>query len=137
MDKFEEKKKAAPAVYVDNDTNMAVVAKRGSAFSLSRMAGYCKNGKYAERVGAGTPIYIAAVLEYLVFEILELSQNEALKEHKSRINPTHIMLAIKNDPELSKLLKGQFVAAGFAPKVRNAAPRNGKKDKKVVDDDDE
>ena len=140
MNQFEESKRAQPGskqpnVYVDEETNMAVVAKKGSTFSLGRMAAYCKNGKYAERIGAGTPIYLSAVLEYLVFEILELAAAEAGKDKKSRITPTHIMMAIQNDPELKKLVQGQFVNAGYAPKIKSLAPR-GKKNKKIVDDDE-
>ena len=112
-----------------------MVAKKGSTFSLGRMASYCKHGKYAERIAAGTPIYMAAVLEYLCFEILELATAEAIKEHKKRINPTHVMMAIRNDPELSKLVKGQFCNAGFVPKVKVVAPRDAKKAKKGVDSD--
>ena len=78
------------AVYVDEGNNKAIVAKKGSSFSISRLATYCKTGKYAERIGAGTPIYMAAALEYLVYEILELASAEAIKDHKMRITPTHI-----------------------------------------------
>ena len=116
---------------------MAIIAKKGSTFSLGRMASYCKNGKYAERIGAGTPIYLAAVLEYLVFEILELAAAEAVKDRKKRINPSHIMRAVKNDPELLKLCRGQFCNAGFVPRVKPTAPSNGKKGKKSVDDSDD
>ena len=116
---------------------MAIIAKKGSTFSLGRMASYCKNGKYSERIGAGTPIYLAAVLEYLVFEILELASAEAAKDGKKRISPTHIMKAVKNDPELHRLIQGQFCNAGFAPRIKPVANSNGKKGKKVVDSDDE
>ena len=134
-----EESKSVPAVYVDEEANMAVVAKKGSTFSLGRMATYCKNGKYAERIGAGTPIYLAAVLEYLCFEILELSAAEAQKERKKRINPTHVMKAVRNDPELRRLVQGQFCNAGFVPKIKPvaAANPNGKKGKKVVDSDED
>ena len=113
MSHFTEESKRAPAkqskqatVYVDEDTNMALMAKKGSTFSLGRLASYCKNGKYAERIGAGTPIYMAAVLEYLVFEILELAAAEAAKDKKKRVSPQHIMMACRNDPELTKLIGG-------------------------------
>ena len=32
---------------------------------VGRVARYLKAGKYATRVGAGAPVYLAAVLEYL------------------------------------------------------------------------
>ena len=40
-------------------------AKAGLQFPVGRVARYLKAGKYATRVGAGAPVYLAAVLEYL------------------------------------------------------------------------
>ena len=63
-------------------------------------------------MGAGAPVYLAAVLEYLCAEILELAGNAARDNKKSRIIPRHISLAVKNDEELNKLLSGVTIAAG-------------------------
>ena len=82
--------KSTNVVYVDEGENAAIVAKRGSTFSLPRVTSYCKHGKYATRIAAGSPIYLACVLEYLCFEVLELSIAEAIKDGKKRVNPTHI-----------------------------------------------
>lgn len=71
-----------------------------------------RNGNYADRVGAGAPVYQAAVIEYLVAEILELSGNAAKDNKKQRIVPRHITLAIKNDDELSKLLSHVTISDG-------------------------
>eukprot|EP00798_Chlamydomonas_sp_ICE-L_P017602 gene17602-biopygen26572 len=87
-------------------------AKAGLQFPVGRVARYLKKGKYAERVGAGAPVYLAAVLEYLCAEVLELAGNAARDNKKTRIIPRHVQLAIRNDEELSKLLGSVTIANG-------------------------
>jgi|EP00979_Chaetoceros_neogracilis_P001520 histone H2A len=79
-------------------------AKAGLQFPVGRIGRFLKAGKYSTRVGGGAPVYLAAVLEYLCAEILELAGNAARDNKKSRIVPRHITLAVKNDEELNKLL---------------------------------
>ncbi|KAL3941138.1 MAG: hypothetical protein SGBAC_004451 [Bacillariaceae sp.] len=87
-------------------------SKAGLQFPVGRIGRYLRQGKYATRMGAGAPVYLAAVLEYLCAEILELAGNAARDNKKSRIIPRHITLAVKNDEELNKLLGDVTIAAG-------------------------
>ena len=119
-------------------------SKAGLQFPVGRMGRFLKKGKYATRVGAGAPVYLAAILEYLTAEILELAGNAARDNKKTRIIPRHIQLAVRNDEELNKLFGGVTIAQGgvlpnihsvLVPKVstkepKAAAPKAEKKAKK-------
>ena len=87
-------------------------AKAGLQFPVGRVARYMRNMKLSDRLGGDAPVYMAAVLEYLAAEILELAGNAARDNKRSRIIPRHVQLAIRNDEELNKLLSGVTIAAG-------------------------
>ncbi|KAG2456068.1 core histone macro-H2A.1 isoform X2 [Polypterus senegalus] len=93
-------------------TKISRSAKAGVIFPVGRMLRYIKKGHPKYRIGVGAPVYMAAVLEYLTAEILELAGNAARDNKKGRVTPRHILLAIANDEELNQLLKGVTIAAG-------------------------
>ena len=112
-------------------------SRAGLQFPVGRIHRLLRKGNYAERVGAGAPVslmnkstfhlfdtflticfsflpkvYLAAVMEYLAAEVLELAGNAARDNKKTRIIPRHLQLAIRNDEELNKLLAGVTIAQG-------------------------
>lgn len=93
-------------------TSQTRSSKAGLQFPVGRIHRFLRKGGYADRVGAGAPVYMAAVMEYLTAEVLELAGNAARDNKKSRIIPRHIQLAVRNDEELNKLLGGVTIASG-------------------------
>ncbi|CAL5200183.1 unnamed protein product [Lathyrus oleraceus] len=86
--------------------------RAGLQFPVGRIGRFLKKGRYAQRVGTGAPVYLAAVLEYLAAEVLELAGNAARDNKKKSISPRHLLLAVRNDEELGKLLAGVTIARG-------------------------
>merc|ERR1711881_481876 len=106
-------------------------SKAGLAFPVGRVHRLLRKGNYAQRVGAGAPVYLAAVLEYLAAKILELAGNAARDNKKTRIIPRHLQLAIRNDEELNKLLGHVTIAqGGVLPNIHaNLLPKKIEKSK--------
>ncbi|KAF7490238.1 Histone H2A.1 [Sarcoptes scabiei] len=93
----------------------------GITFPVGRIHRLLKKGNFSERIGGGAPVYLASVLEYLVAEVLELAGNAARDNKRARICPRHLLLAIRNDEELNRLLDGvTFAEGGVLPHINSA-----------------
>ncbi|KFP34369.1 Histone H2A type 2-B, partial [Colius striatus] len=105
----ERGKKTTKLLLMPKKTKSALA---GLQFPVGRVYRLLKKGNYADRIGPGAAIYLAAVLEYLSAEILELSGNAARENGKARITPRHIQLAVRNDDELNRLFSCVTIAQG-------------------------
>ncbi|KAK7111174.1 core histone macro-H2A.1-like isoform X1 [Littorina saxatilis] len=106
--------------------------RAGVLFPVARMLRYLKRDTHHLRIGSGTPVYMAAVIEYLTAEILELAGNAARDFKRGRITPRHILLAVRNDEELDVLFKKVTIPQGgvlprlvLAMKKSNMIPMAG------------
>jgi len=85
-------------------------SKAGLQFPVSKFNRHLRESRRTKRVGAGAPGYLAAVLEYAAAELLELAGNSLGK--RKRINPADLMLCIRKDEELNRLIGGHAVFTG-------------------------
>jgi histone H2A len=74
-------------------------SRAGLQFPVGRILRKMHGENLAKRVGPKSAVYIAAVLEFLVAEIIEIAGIVARQYKRVRITPRHLMLAIKTDHE--------------------------------------
>ena len=74
-------------------------------------------------VTSTAPIYLAAVLEYLCFEILDISNTLCKESKRVRINIRDLELSIRSDEELNNLfnkLNINFLGGGVVPFIHSS-----------------
>merc|ERR1712039_1137064 len=86
--------------------------RAGLTFPVGRMTRYLRAGQYSKRCSPGAGIFMAAVLEYLTAEVVELAGNACRDNKRKTINPRHLMLAVRNDEELSQMFAKAIIPAG-------------------------
>ena len=102
-------------------------SKAGLIFPVGRVGSLLRRGQYARRVGASSAVYLAAVVEYLVAELLELSVKAAEQTKSKRLTPRALTLAVRNDDDLGALLQNVTLSrGGVVPAVAKAVAKSGK-----------
>ena len=107
-------------------------SRAGLIYPVGRTLRYLKQGRYSEQVGVGGAVFLAAAMEYITSEVIELAGNCAHEHNKKTIAPRHIQLAIRNDEELNKLMVNTTITeSGVLPNVDPFLfPKKAKKGKK-------
>jgi len=72
----------------------------GLVFSVNQIFRRLARGRFSNRISISAAVGIAATIEYLTVEVLDLAGINAEKDGK-KILPRHIQLAIRNDEELT------------------------------------
>lgn len=109
--------------------------KAGLIFPIGRVGSLLRRGQYARRVGASSAVYLAAVLEYLTAELLELTVKAAAqqKNKSKRLSPRTLTLAVRHDDDLGALLQNVTLSrGGVVPSSNKALAKTQKGSKKTA-----
>mmetsp|Transcript_11145 Transcript_11145/g.24594 ORF Transcript_11145/g.24594 Transcript_11145/m.24594 type:complete len:270 (-) Transcript_11145:432-1241(-) len=106
------------AVKLNSDGPRSRSARAGIQFPVGSVHRMLKSYILShKRVGYSASVYVAAVMEYLSAEVLELAGNVAKEMHAKRITPRHLVLAIRNDEELDPFIKATIANGGVKPHI--------------------
>jgi len=93
-------------------TKLTKTRRAGLVMSVAKVLDGLKKGHFAPRVRVEAAVYLAATLEYLVAEVLELAGNCSKHMKRKRVSPRHIQMTFLHDSELGELTKGVIVPEG-------------------------
>ena len=101
----------------------SITDRSGLQFNVNRVLKQMKGSNPnagAKKVQPTAAIYMAAILEYLAAEVLELAGNASRDLKKRTVQPRHLQLAIRGDEELDILIKGTIAGGGVIPHIHKS-----------------
>lgn len=99
-----EEKKAANEKRTTNIRTKAAKIQAGLVFPVKKVSHKMRKDLGHVKFTEQSAVFMAAILEYMTAELLELAGNVTTDNKKKRIIPRHIMLAIRNDDEIEKFI---------------------------------
>lgn len=81
-------------------------------FPVARIGRMLRKGCYFQRYSDATAVFLAAVLEFLSGEVLDLAGIQAKNEGRKRIVPTNIFSGIQEDAGLVELFSNIIISEG-------------------------
>lgn len=74
-----------------------------------------REGRYAQRLNWSTPIFLAAVIQYMTAKVLELAGNEAQKTGRRCITPALLDMAVHNNSLLCDFFRTTIISQVAPP----------------------
>ncbi|GJM95531.1 hypothetical protein PR202_ga12276 [Eleusine coracana subsp. coracana] len=89
-------------------------SKAGLVFPVGRIGRFLKVGKYAQRIGAGAPVYLSAVLEYLAAEVRLTFLSSSQSSRLPLLLPLFEIESMNPDAAVKSLISQVLELAGNA-----------------------
>ena len=77
----------------------------GIFFPVGRIHRHLREGRYSERISSNAPVYLTAVLKFVVDEVFKEAFNKCDKKSTKRIIPNNIVNVISRDKKLNDIFK--------------------------------
>lgn len=92
------------AVNVSSKKRVTKNSRAGLVFPIAKINKRLVQSGWTERVGRESAIWLSASCQYLLQEIIEAAAQNCQLDGKKRINTRDIILAVRNDEALNRLL---------------------------------
>lgn len=96
---------------------ITLATRAGLQFPAGRVLRMLKETTSLKRVSENAGVFLAAVLEYMTAEVLELAGNATRYNKRKRITQSDLTWVVKNDEELKKLLSSAILGGGVLPHI--------------------
>ena len=100
--------KAAP----QKKASVSKSQKAGLTFPIARINRHLKSQSGMKRIGGTSPVYMTAVVEYVVAEIMEIAGNIVKEAKRKTMTPDDIARAVRLDGDLAKMFAGHKLFTG-------------------------
>ena len=87
-------------------------ARLGLTLPVSRVQGKLKANSSAKRVGAGASVYLTALLECVVEEVLANAAHAVTQQKRKKIAVSDVLDAVRGDREINQLFGRVSVLVG-------------------------
>jgi histone H3/H4 len=136
VNSLQEGEKSVAKFTEEDKKNTSRQGKAGIIFPPSISEKFLRNFGFSKiMVTKNAPVYLAAVLEYITVDILQISADMANENKRVRITIRDLELSVRTDPELTSLFDKCsicFIGGGVVPSIHHSLLTKKPRKKKRV-----
>ena len=104
--------------------------RAGLTLPVGRVTAAMRAAKLGERLSGGASVYVTAIMESMMQDVLKLAIAETTRARRKMITPRFIQLAVRNDDELREFLEKVAIGEGGVVPTSKGRTRVASKNKK-------